>query len=538
MTTTSQESGWTYCAALAMLLVAPLCGFLIANQYPILSTEVAILVAACLAAGALLGLTVGVGARSVGVIVLGMAIAFAVDMMYNLGASRPRLALLAAVCVALAWILRRHVALVTLVASTVLVASALLIPAKPAASPALPVRGDNGGTPIATGKLPVVLHLILDEHIGIDGLPQELEESADLARSLTEFYVSRGFRVYTRAYSEYFDTHNSIPNLLNFTSSTVDRHHLVAKKSRPFVLESSAYFQNLSNLGYRLHVYQSDYMDFCSVRLVSYSSCVTYSVHNIGAVAKTSLAPVERAEFVFGAFITGSNYLNQVRRAYGRVREWGLSHHYALPEWKRSNKRVGPLPVLPIVEQLTRDLRAATPGNAYFAHLLVPHYPYVLDESCHVRGETDDWLHNTVDGALDDNEQNTAASRMDRYRRYFAQIRCQQTLLDGVFDAMKQAGVWQDATVVIHGDHGSRIVRHLPLARNKARLVPHDFRDAFSTLFAVRIAGGEGVARPELRSLQQLLSESFNVPYQALAPRVYLGTEAGKDLEVYEPNGL
>ena len=82
--------------------------------------------------------------------------------------------------------------------------------------------------------------------------------------------------------------------------------------------------------------------------------------------------------------------------------------------------------------------------------------------------------------------------------------------------------MWRDAIVVVQGDHGSRIVRHMPVLENAARLTAQDLRDGFSTLFAVRRPGvAPGVAR-EPRALQQLLAEAVGLAPEPLPRRVYL----------------
>jgi hypothetical protein len=197
----------------------------------------------------------------------------------------------------------------------------------------------------------------------------------------------------------------------------------------------------------------------------------------------------------------------------------------ALPAWGQAVSRVGPLAVLPVLQQLEADLRSASRGQAYFAHLLIPHYPYVLDENCGVRASIAQWLYNVSPAARSELEPNSATSRSERYRNYFSQIRCEQRLLGRLFAAIKAAGLWSDALVIVHGDHGSRIVRYAPVARNAARLGLPDFNDAFSTLFVVkspRLASG---VVHERAPLQSLLREALALPPAAVARQVYLRSE-------------
>jgi hypothetical protein len=486
-------SARSYCitaAAAALLAAAPLVAFLSANHYPLASPEAALLLVACAAAGALVGLAAFLGATAAALL-LGAGAVLSLDLLFGLDGSKAAALLVFLVCL----VLRRHVALVIAVALCVLVTATLV----PRAA-------------LARSDLPVIVHLVLDEHIGIDGIPAELPESAAFRSWLTRTWVEAGFRVHAGAYSQYTDSRNSMANLLNFTSLESDWAHLAEGRTNPFVLSDSAYFRHLAGLGYRLRVYQSDYMDFCRVPGVPYAGCFAYRANSVGALAGIPLGVFERARLILNSFAATSSYLNRLRVLAG----------------VHAVSRVGPLPVLPVLRRLEDDLRRATPGQAYFAHLLIPHYPYVLDEGCRVRDSIDDWLYNVI--AHDVPVPNTAASRAERYRRYFAQIRCQQSLLARLFDAMKEARVWREALIVVHGDHGSRITRHMPLAENAAQLTPQDFSDAFSTLFAVRKAGAEaGVVRGP-RALQELLAEALGLPAERPASRIYLRTADGRSL--------
>jgi hypothetical protein len=519
----------TQALAATLLLAAPLVAFLTTNQYPLVSPEVVILLAAGVAAGLLLGLTSALGPTAAALL-LGAGAALSIDMLYGLQDSKLLLVLVPVLCLALAAVLRQHIGLIAAVASCVFLATTLLIPSTVAGDLARASPRAEAELPAGDNQLPVVLHLILDEHIGIDGLPKELPESDDFGRWLTDAYLQQGFRVHAGAYSEYFDTRNSIPNLLNFTSHDSEWAHL-ANKTKPYVLTESAYFRHLSKLGYRLHVYQSDHLDYCRVAGMSYSKCFGYRGNSIGSLSGTALGTIERAQFIFNSFIATSTYLNQLRALYGRLR---VSFEIAaLPEWDHAVSRVGPLAVLPVLKQLEADLRSASRGHAYFVHLLIPHYPYVLDESCRVREEVEHWLYNVPALPKGQLVQNTAATRAERYRSYFAQIRCQQALLNRLFDAMKDAGVWSDALIVIHGDHSSRIVRNLPVAANATRLTRQDFGDSFSTLFVARIPGRQAALVRDPRPLQELLSEALELPLAPLSRKVYLRVEGGKPLRPY-----
>lgn len=511
---------WGHALAATLLLAVPLVAFLAANDYPIATRETGLLFAGCLAAGMALG---WLAARFMWlrVIIFGMGAALCVDLLYGRHLSSPVLALLLVGCLAVVATLRQHIAAVLAAAGSVFIAATLLAPA----SGAQPHR--QAAAPPATdapSALPVILHVILDEHIGIDGLPRDLPGSAALARWLADAYTSRGLRLHADAYSEYFDTRNSIANLLNFSSAEGDWAHLAKDQRKPYVLAESAYFRHLTGLGYRLHVYQSDYLDYCRVPGVAYATCLSYRANSIASLAAAPLTVAERAQFIFNSLAGTSQYLERSREKYQGLRAKVRS----LPAWDSGVNRVGPLAVLPVLQRLATDLRSAAPGNAYFAHLLIPHYPYMLDEGCRVRQEIGQWLYNSDPEAYSDLEPNSAASRAQRYRNYFAQIRCAQMLVNRLFTALQDAGVWRNAIVIVHGDHGSRIVQRMPVVQNAARLSAQDLSDGFSTLFAARLPGQAPGVVHDSRSLQELLAAAFGLATPHGSAKVLLRTGDGR----------
>jgi arylsulfatase A-like enzyme len=58
--------------------------------------------------------------------------------------------------------------------------------------------------------------------------------------------------------------------------------------------------------------------------------------------------------------------------------------------------------------------------------------------------------------------------------------------LDELFEKMDHARLFDNAVIVIHGDHGSRIVKREPTIENEHELSREDIVDAYSTLFAVK----------------------------------------------------
>ena len=86
----------------------------------------------------------------------------------------------------------------------------------------------------------------------------------------------------------------------------------------------------------------------------------------------------------------------------------------------------------------------------------MPHYPYVFDSRCALRPRTADWLTNRI-ASTDPLVYNTVDSRAQKYERYAEQVRCVLTHARRLLDTLESRGLLEDATIVVNGDHGSRI---------------------------------------------------------------------------------
>jgi hypothetical protein len=129
-----------------------------------------------------------------------------------------------------------------------------------------------------------------------------------------------------------------------------------------------------------------------------------------------------------------------------------------------------------------RDISRAQRGQVVFAHVLLPHYPYVYDRKCRVRPPRE-WLERRDNADAPAGSVNSASGRELRYARYAEQVECVQSRLDQLIRAIP-AALQRDAIVVVQGDHGSRIVRTEP--RGVTQPSSADYTDSFSTLFAVK----------------------------------------------------
>ena len=91
---------------------------------------------------------------------------------------------------------------------------------------------------------------------------------------------------------------------------------------------------------------------------------------------------------------------------------------------------------------------------------------------------------------------------------------------------MKRTGIWDKAILIVHGDHGSRIVRNYPEAANAKNLQASDFVDSFSTHFALKMDGVEAGIDNRFVPLQTVFIEIWGEPSPEDCPQnVFLPDE-------------
>lgn len=130
-------------------------------------------------------------------------------------------------------------------------------------------------------RLPALVHIILDEHVGIAGIPRTAggKEAADDVRN---FYIGNGFILFANAYSRHMHTVNAIPDALSLLEK--DQVKIGTRSNIP--LGQSSYFRILNEIGYDISIIQSDFADFCRnavvVRCTRYDSAIMHLTTPVG----------------------------------------------------------------------------------------------------------------------------------------------------------------------------------------------------------------------------------------------------------------
>ncbi len=543
---TDRTSRWLDLLAPALVLLAPFVSFVKYHGYSLFRPEILLGLLLLGTLGVVSGLAIHIRERTIRPLVIAGLVVLFVDVQYDLFKplfqsvpARAGLALgiFAATLVCGRLLGANLTKVVAAVFGTVLV-STLVLPVESG----LGAEAGRPEKPVPSRELPVVVHLILDEHIGIGGLPDEIPEARALEERLTSFYERNGFYLYPGAYSQYVDTYLSIGHVLNL-APTFDP--TVARLSRSwgfeFELRRNDYLAEMHRRGYRIRVYQPDYLNLCPEGLESLAFCHTYVASRLEPIQTMPLLLVDKARIVAGMYLERFTSYKAIRLAYARLKERVLDQDLRLPDWSWERIWIHPIGSVQAVERLKRDLADASPGELFLAHLLLPHHLFLYDSSCNVRPDVTEWV-SVGDEDKRHQVRNTPDARVDRYRLYLEQVECTTAKIGEILDVLRANGTLDEAVVIVHGDHGSRISFINPFASNRERLVDSDFRDAFSTLFAIRAPGIPPGQDPEVWPITELFTELVKRGFRSLPahqtraghPFVYLRVD-GTETFVPEP---
>ncbi len=85
-------------------------------------------------------------------------------------------------------------------------------------------------------------------------------------------------------------------------------------------------------------------------------------------------------------------------------------------------------------------------------------------------------------------------------------MQCASRQVESLLTALKSAGVYDEALVVVHGDHGSRISMVMHNRGPWGQLSKVDLIDIFSTLFVIKKPGLAPGYRDDQRSIRGLFA--------------------------------
>ena len=458
-------SNWLYIVLGPLALTAPLTSFLSFYDIPFLSSGAFFSFAVLILIGLIAGLVMALGGNlmqaliSSGIIVLLFTSEIDRSLLYPQGIQHRYVLLLAVflISVILHFLREHRVQFLLVVFGTWWLVGAVS-PKKDMTQ----VSEQSHHQP--DESLPPYIHIILDEHIGIEGIPPSFDKNNKFSLKLKKKYIDQGFLVFGRSYARFSDSSLSFASFLNFQSNDNPELNRVTVESgdgfRPTPLAKdslgfrpNALFKTLGNRGYIVNTFgQSGFPLFCDDRATTrFGKCI---IHGYGLKL-----------FSHDKFMILHNFVSQMRLLdmYAKIA--------SMFGWPEVNL-VAHTPVYQSVassNEFIDFLGEGKRGNAYFIHLLVSHSVYVLDEKCSYK--KNDWNF-------------FQKKRMDEtYARYIKQIQCAHVVVDKIINKLNSNPETQDSTIIIYGDHGSRIP---PPVETVDSFSSEEYIQFFSTFFAIR----------------------------------------------------
>jgi hypothetical protein len=495
--------------ATALTLAGSFLKFLNYNDYPVASSEAMLVFAGILVLSTAVGLCCGTWRGFTRIVIPAILAYLAIDLHFN-NSWLPVIGVLAAAVFS-----RFSRQALILLFGVVIVSetSIAAVGASPAADEA-PVRAAS--TVPAKSQLAIV-HLILDEHIGLEGIPDSVPRGAEVRERLRRFYLDHGFRIFGGAYSEGLHTVNAVPRALNVENPNPWNK---GDKRNGITLERNAYFDSLQSMGMQIDVIQSDWIDYCGH--IAVEKCKTYFAGGLIDVGD-KLPTTDKAAILIYRFAALTGLVRNMLQVYDilalAARRAGFD---VQPVELRTRLFTSSLQAMAVFEDAIEAARSLVPGKAIFAHVLLPHHPYVYDPACGVR-RVSDWL-----GA------GSAVPWERRYTAYFDQLICTISKVEALLAAVASSPAAGKTVFIIHGDHGSRIVRTEPRIENEGKFSSRDLVDAHAAFFAVAIPGiepGYDTGRYPLRVLLDALVRSQFRTLEPTLPADFVPTIMLEDRE-------
>lgn len=374
----------------------------------------------------------------------------------------------------------------------VFLASTILFPERraPVAASQPPANAEPG-----LSGLPPVIHLILDEHLGLDGFPPDIPESDAVRAEILAFYRRWGFRLYSQAFSEEFATKHSLRRL--FAGQAGPENGWADTASPTATLKG---LKALEAKGYRFVIAGIAHADICGTSGLTRLQCRNYEPLSINNLKEAPLLPFQKALLIGGNYLKQSTlyklFLNGEILAARILRRFDLE----LPLLEVEAFSLSTLSSDRQLQQIRTEIAQIKPGEYQVHHLILPHFPYALKADCSPR-DVRDWQN--YDSLLSA-DFNSPSERREKYRLYLAQTQCLYQRLERLMQELRDQGRLERSVILFHGDHGSRITLKQPLNTALEELTTTDLVDSYATLFAVRSPGLTPALDRTLVSIQGL----------------------------------
>jgi len=289
-----------------------------------------------------------------------------------------------------------------------------------------------------------VVHIILDEHAGLAAAPRDARY-AEALQLLQQRYVAAGFSVFPKAYTADNETRASLGRLFNPDDDPLD------VTGRQGMFKRFALLEQIGR-DRKIHIGQFDYVRFdpwpLRYRMPVTQLRIFNSRNSYPGIVHFELPAVDRLKMAASG---GLNWLYS--RSGFPIVPWVMDN-------TRVGKRVSDLIFLPRMSfgyisrlaLISHRHCCVFRGTYYVLHTYVPHHPYIFERDCTPR-RVKDWEAFSPLTTTD-----TAERYKLRWQLLLEQELCASIDVMYIVKALDSQPHMRDAMIIIHGDHGSRIL--------------------------------------------------------------------------------
>ena len=350
-----------------------------------------------------------------------------------------------------------------------------------------------------------LIYLILADHTGYaasaeswqllnakDVNPATLPLSPVFARS---FYQQNKFTFYPAAYMRYQNKYRNIGSILNPSLTEIEESLFTGNDAVYYVssddvmtsITRNDLFKTWKENGYKLHVYQSYPFDFCKgAGKNEISSCVTYPAP-LGALYQTEMTTANKLLLLTGHWLYSTPFGKQAAEyVYNKVKD--KANIASLPLLGNPMSKSLPVGQPLVLSHLRQDVLNAAGKNVFFAHIDLPHYPYVYDQNCQLKTNPSAWR--SYAPYTNKKEPNGELKRWEDYNR---QLFCTYAQINYLIKDLEKAELSDKTTLVIHGDKGADIRKEKTEENELTRVerIVNRFKNNMTTVFAIRQPGSK-----------------------------------------------
>ena len=351
----------------------------------------------------------------------------------------------------------------------------------------------------AEAKTENLIYLILADHTGYATAVESWQVLNSKALNpialpfnptfIPAFYQTNKFTFYPSAYLRYQDKYRNIGNILNPSLTEInndlfnrdDAAYYVSSEDAQVYTTRNDLFKELKKRGYRLNVYQTYPFDFCKgAGAKDVDFCQTYPAP-LGALYQTNMTTASRLMLLVGHWLYSTPFgKGTAEFIYNKLKDKvSLSNVPFLGNPLSMSLPVGqPL----VLSGLRKDVLAAKGKNAFFAHLNLPHYPYVYDQNCQLKADPMAWRGNAP--YTDKKELN---GELKRWEDYNQQLFCTYGQINYLIKELEAAKLLDKTTIVIHGDKGANIQKEKTddLELTRVDKAVNRFKNNMTTIFGI-----------------------------------------------------